>query len=291
MIENLKIFFKISIVYFVIISAVAGYGLGFTVETNFSLLHLLVFIVGTFFVSSGSLSLNQIQEYKNDKAMARTQNRPLVTGAYTFRRALTISFTCLGIGFLLLYLTSFISFITGVSIVLLYNVFYTMFWKKHWVFAAVPGAIPGALPPVMGYGAINPDIFTRECVYLFLVMFLWQMPHFWSLAIKYKNDYGRGKFPVLPFVLGDERTKYHISFYVFAYVLLAIMSPFFVPYSIAYLVLVLPFAIITLFQFIKFFKSKDEKAWLPFFLITNFSMLAFIYAPILDKWFPLIFKV
>ncbi len=291
MIQNLKIFFKISIVYFVIISGLAGYGLGHTVESEFNLIHLLLFVIGTFFISAGSLSLNQIQEFKQDKKMDRTQNRPLVTGDYSVPQALSISISCLALGHVILYFVSPLSFWVGFSIVFLYNVFYTMFWKKHWVFAAVPGAIPGALPPVMGYVAINDNILSSDCWYLFLIMFLWQMPHFWSLAIKYREDYGKGSFPVLPFSLGPDRTKYHISFYVFAYVLLAIMSPFFVPYSVAYFMIVLPFALITLYQFLKFFKSEEEKAWLPFFLITNFSMLAFIYAPVVDKWLPLIFKV
>ncbi len=122
-------------------------------------------------------------------------------------------------------------------------------------------------------------------------MFIWQMPHFWSLAIKYADDYAKGNFPVLPAMIGSGRTKYHISFYVWAYVLLAIMSPFFVEYSYAYFILVLPFALLEVWLFLKYFKSDNEKAWLPFFLITNFSMLAFMVAPLIDKWSPMLFQV
>jgi protoheme IX farnesyltransferase len=66
----------------------------------------------------------------------------------------------------------------------------------------------------MGYMATsNGSILDRESIYLFLVMFLWQMPHFWTLAIKYKDDYAKGEFPVLPVVVGDDGTKVHIAQY------------------------------------------------------------------------------
>ena len=173
----------------------------------------------------------------------------------------------------------------------MYNGLYTLYWKKNWAFATVPGAVPGALPGVLGFSVVNDNILAPACIYIFLVMFIWQMPHFWSLAIKYADDYAKGNFPVLPAMIGSGRTKYHISFYVWAYVLLAIMSPFFVEYSYAYFILVLPFALLEVWLFLKYFKSDNEKAWLPFFLITNFSMLAFMVAPLIDKWSPMLFQV
>ena len=173
----------------------------------------------------------------------------------------------------------------------MYNGFYTMYWKKNWAFAAVPGAIPGALPGVLGFSAVNDNILSSESVYIFLVMFLWQMPHFWTLAIKYKDDYKKGSFPVLPAVVGSPRAKYHISFYVWCYSLLGLMSPFFVDYLYAYFFVVIPFSILVVWQFFKYYNSENSKAWLPFFLVTNFSMLAFMFAPLVDKWTPMIFHV
>ena len=64
-----------------------------------------------------------------------------------------------------------------------------------------------------------------------------------------------------------------------------------VEYSYAYFILVLPFALLEVWLFLKYFKSDNEKAWLPFFLITNFSMLAFMVAPLIDKWSPMLFQV
>lgn len=291
MYKTLKSFFKLGIVYFVIISAVAGYAIGFSVEQHFSFIHLILFLFATFCISAGSLSLNEVQEIKNDKLMERTKDRPLVTGEFSVKFALFVSLGLIILGLGILYFQKPLTFWIGLSIIVMYNGFYTLYWKKKWAFAAVPGAVPGALPGVLGFSAMNDNIWGAESVYLFLVMFLWQMPHFWTLAIRYKDDYTKGEFPVLPAVVGSERAKYHISFYVWAYALLGIMSPFFVDYLYAYFVLVIPFAILVVFLFFKYCNSKNPKMWLPFFLATNFSMLAFLFAPVIDKWTPLVFHV
>lgn len=289
--KELKSFFKFGIVVFVLISAAAGYGLGLQVEQEFLFSHFIIFMIGTFCISAGSLSLNQVQELENDQLMQRTQSRPLVKGVFSRDTGVMISIALMFVGLGLLFLVNPITFLLGLSIIIMYNGFYTLYWKKRWAFAAVPGAIPGALPGVLGYSAVNINIFDSESVYLFLVMFLWQMPHFWSLAIRYADDYAKGKFPVLPAVVGDGRTKYHISFYVWAYALLGFMAPFFVDYSYAYFLLILPFCVLLVWKFISYYYSDNPKAWLPFFLITNFSMLAFIFAPVIDKWIPILFEI
>ncbi len=289
--SDLSIFFKMSIVKFVVISAIAGYGIAFTVEQSFDIFHLIRFLLGTFFISAGSLSLNQVQEVANDTQMERTQIRPIVKGVLSRRSGFAISISFITVGLAILYGINPVTCLIGTSIILMYNGFYTMFWKKNWAFAAVPGAVPGALPGVLGYSALNTDIFSPPPIYLFLVMFLWQMPHFWSLAIRYADDYKRGSFPVLPAVVGEGRTKYHISFYVWAYVLLGIMSPFFVDYSYAYFCLVLPFCVLMVWAYLRYWNATEQKAWLPFFLITNFSMLAFLFAPLIDRWIPILFQV
>jgi protoheme IX farnesyltransferase len=291
MYKEIKSFFKLGIVYFVLISAVAGYGIGFNIEQSFSYIHFTLFILGTFLISAGSLSLNQYQEIENDQKMDRTKDRPLAKGMISKTKALSVSLSFLLIGLTILYFIKPLTFWVGVSIIAMYNGLYTMYWKRKWAFAAVPGAVPGALPGVLGFSAVDDRIFSSPSVYLFLVMFLWQMPHFWTLAILYKDDYKKGNFPVLPSIVGAGRAKYHISFYVWCYALLGVMSPFFVDFLYAYFILVLPFSIIVVWQFLKYFKSDNPKAWLPFFLVTNFSMLAFIFAPLIDKWTMILFKV
>lgn len=228
-----------------------------------------------------------MQEAHKDAKMPRTKERPIPSGKFSKTVGLLISFFNMTVGSLILYFwVSPLSAYIGLVIIVLYNILYTMFWKPNWVFAAVPGAIPGALPGVLGFSAVNDAIFSSDSVYLFLIMFLWQMPHFWTLAIRFREDYSKGEFPVLPSVLGKERTMYHISFYVWAYAFLAIASPFFVDFYYSYFVVVLPFALKVVWEFLKYYKSKEEKAWIYFFLWTNFSILAFLFAPVIDRWTP-----
>lgn len=291
MIENLKVYLKLKLVRFIIVGVVAGFGMGHTVEDPFQLKTLIFLVLGTFGISAGSLSLNTVQEAEQDSRMERTRHRPVATGEFSKTFAITLSLSLMILGLIFLFNIKLLTALLGLSIIVMYNGLYTLVWKKKWTFGAVPGALPGALPIVMGYSSVNSDIFSSVCVYLFILMFLWQMPHFWSLAIKYAEDYRKGSFPVLPAVVGSGRTKYHISFYIWGYLLLAIMSPLFVYASYGYFFLVLPMALIMFWRFFVFFKAKGTEGWLSFFIITNISMLVFVIAPLFDKWQPILFLI
>lgn len=140
------------------------------------------------------------------------------------------------------------------------------------------------MPVVIGYSVNDSHLFSPDCIYLFLIMFLWQMPHFWSLALRYKEDYAKGGFPVLPARKGASVTLYQIGLYTFIYVALALASPLFLKGNMAYVFLVVPISLKVLWEFVKYFRSQDPAKWLPFFLWTNMSMLAYLGAPVLDKW-------
>lgn len=280
---------KFGIVIFVLLAGVAGYATGFQVEKNFDFKHFLWFIGGLYFLSSGSLALNQVQEYKLDQKMPRTANRPIASGKIKPLAGLIISITFLFLGINMLHEISPVAGYVSIVSVVLYNFFYTMHWKPKWVFAAVPGAIPGALPITIGYAANNPDIFNSESVYLFLIMFLWQMPHFWTLAIKYVEDYRMGDIPTLPVALGIRKTHFHVGLYTFTYCGVAVASPFFLHASWIYAVLVFPFAFMLLKEFFVMYRSEGGKKWFSFFMWTNISMLVFVFIPVIDKWSFLIF--
>jgi protoheme IX farnesyltransferase len=277
-------FTKFGIVIFVLLAGIAGYATGFFIESTFSIKHFAYFLLGLYFLSSGSLALNQVQEYKLDQKMPRTQNRPIASGKIKPLAGLIFALCMLLVGTNILFEMSPAAGWVSVASVVFYNGFYTMFWKPKWVFAAVPGAIPGALPVTIGYAVNNPDIFNSESIYLFLIMFLWQMPHFWLISLKFIEDYRKGGFPTLPVTVGVERTYFHIGLYTFAYAGVALASPFFILTSWIYALVVLPFAFVLIQQFFKFYNSNGTKNWLSFFMWTNISMLVFLYIPVIDKW-------
>jgi len=275
---------KFGIVIFVLLSGLAGYATSFQIETAFNWQHLLKFIFGLYFLSSGSLALNQVQEWKLDQKMPRTSKRPIAAGKLKPAAAGILAFALLFIGMNWLFEAAPTAGWLGLFTVVFYNVFYTMYLKPKWIYAAVPGALPGALPVTIGYAANSPDIFNSESVYLFLIMFLWQMPHFWTLAIKFKDDYAKGGVPVLPAALGMETTLFQIGLYTILYVAVALSAPWFVHASWIYILVCLPFAFKVMQEFIRFYRSKGTERWFAFFMWTNISMLVFVFVPVVDKW-------
>lgn len=275
---------KFGIVIFVVLTGLAGYASSFAIETSFDWRHLAALTFGLFFLSSGSLALNQVQEYKIDRLMPRTAKRPIAAGKIKPAAGFILALLFLFVGGELLVSASPLSAWLGLLTVVLYNGVYTYWWKPRWVFGAVPGAIPGALPVTIGYAANTDQIFSTDSIYLFLILFLWQMPHFWALALKFKEDYRQADVPTLPVSLGVERTLYHMGLYTFLYVAVALMSPWFVHASWIFLLLVVPISIKVLVDFFRLFRSRGEKGWLSFFLWTNLSVLVFLFVPVIDRW-------
>jgi protoheme IX farnesyltransferase len=96
-----------------------------------------------------------------------------------------------------------------------YTLLYTLYLKRRSPYGTIPGGIPGALPVLVGYAAVEPRL-GADGVLLFLVMLLWQPPHFWSLALKCREDYRSAGVPVLPVALGEPYTKILIFLYLAA---------------------------------------------------------------------------
>ena len=277
---------KMGIVWFVLFTATGGFLLGHPFIKEFPVDTLLLLLAGLYFLSSGSFALNQYQESDLDVLMPRTQSRPIPAGIIPAKKALAFALTFLTLGVALTFLVSWKVGVLGLTTVFFYNYLYTVKWKRHSAFAAVPGAIPGAMPFVLGYTAASNLIFTWENLYFFLIMFFWQMPHFWALAIRYKHDYEKAGIPVLPLVRGNHSAIYFMGLYTFAYIALVFAAPVFAPVGWAYLFIAMPFAFKVIWEFFRFVQSPEQKRWLPFFLWTTFSILIFIFIPAVDRWSP-----
>lgn len=275
---------KSGIVWFVLLTAFLGYSMAVTNGREWDGGALTLLMWGLYLVSSGSFSWNQAQEWQLDARMPRTQSRPIPLGSIRPWQAYVLGAIMIFSGAFFLYLISPVSAGLALATVVLYNGLYTLYWKRRWSFGAVPGAIPGAMPVVIGYASVNSNLFNPVVIYLFMIMFLWQMPHFWCLAIRYRDDYARAKIPVLPLAVGVDRTLYHMGLYMFVYVGLALAAPWFFNAHIFYVLLILPVAIKVMIEFFRYHKQSGEGRWLPFFMWVNVSMLAFLTAPVLDSW-------
>ncbi len=275
---------KSGIVWFVLLTAFLGYAMAISLGYEWDSSTLALMLSGLYLVSSGSFSWNQAQEWHLDSVMPRTKERPIPKGKIQPWQAYLLGAVMIVCGTLILHLIEPLTAWLALMTVVLYNGLYTLYWKRRWTFGAVPGAIPGAMPVVIGFSAVNQNILSPEVFYLFMIMFLWQMPHFWCLAIRYRDDYARAKIPVLPLTVGVDRTLYHMGLYMFIYVGLALAAPWFFNAHIFYLLLILPLAVKVMHEFFKYHRLNGEGRWLPFFMWVNFSMLAFLTAPVLDTW-------
>ncbi|MCC7442983.1 MAG: protoheme IX farnesyltransferase [Bdellovibrionales bacterium] len=275
---------KSGIVALVLISVFAGYLAGRPFDRPLDGLRLVITLVGVLLLSSGSSALNQYQDREMDARMPRTAKRPIPSGRISERSALAFSWVSIFLGMGIVFALDPVLALLGGAAVVLYNGLYTLWWKRRWSFAAVPGAIPGALPILMGYLAANGDIGAPGGWYLFGLLFMWQMPHFWSLALRYREDYREGRIPTLPVTLGSRITFKHISLWCLAYVAVALAGPLFLDVGPVYLASAVLMSAKLLWELRRFAPDPEGKGWLPFFLWVNFSLLVFLGAAVVDLW-------
>ena len=166
--------------------------------------------LGTTFVGGGAGALNQYLERNYDAAMKRTEKRPLPAGRLMPGTVLAFGILLSSIGLLeLTFLVNTLTGFLGVVTLTTYLFLYTPL-KRISPVATTIGGIPGALPPLIGWVAARDEI-TSGAMVLFVILFLWQMPHFFSLAWLYRKDYARAGYRLLTVV--DEsgtRTSRHI---------------------------------------------------------------------------------
>lgn len=275
---------KSGIVVLVLLSVTCGFFIGHPLERPLDWVRFFETLLGILLLSSGSAALNQFQERYEDSLMPRTASRPLPSGRITQAQALTFSVVLIAGGLLLLGVLSATLLVLGALAALFYNGLYTLWWKRKWAFAAVPGAIPGALPVLMGHFSASGDLTDPGGLFLFFLLFFWQMPHFWVLALKYSSDYAKGGFPTLPVQHGRGITVHQIILWCLAYVGVAFLAPFFLKVQWIYFAITLGFSAKVLYELRCFARNPESKYWLRFFLWVNFSLIAYLAAAVLDLW-------
>jgi heme o synthase len=177
-----------------------------------------------FLLASGCSALNQVQEIRTDAHMERTRHRPLPAGRLSRTAGSAIALALLVTGLLLLTSAGG-TFAAGFVLlaVLLYNGAYTPL-KKRTPFAILPGALCGAIPPVIGWTAAGADVHDPRIVLLAALFFLWQIPHFWHLGLRWQDDYRRAGLPVLCDLFSGRQSRRILGAWVFS--LLAGALPF-----------------------------------------------------------------
>ena len=193
-------------------------------EGNFSFLNFVFLIIGGSFLTFSANGFNQILEIKEDSLMKRTKVRPLVVNSITKKEAFFSSLIIFIVSILLLFKINFLSFVFGFLAFLIYVFIYTPL-KKKTPLSIVAGAVSGSLPFMLGWVARTGD-FDVEPGFLFALQFLWQFPHFFSIASLYVNDYKNAGFK-MTFSYKGKNLNYILScFFSFLLILLFVL-PFF----------------------------------------------------------------
>src|SRR3954454_16947211 len=157
-------------------------------------------LVGGALAAGGANAINMYVDRDIDAVMKRTQNRPLVTGEITPRAALTFAVALEVVAFFELWLAvNLLSAVLAVSATLFYVFVYTLWLKRTSSHNIVIGGAAGAVPVLVGWTAVT-DRLAWAPIVLFAVIFYWTPPHFWALAIRYRDDYAAADVPMLPVV-------------------------------------------------------------------------------------------
>lgn len=217
-------------------------------------------LAGLAFIMASACIFNNYIDRKLDKKMQRTKDRALAIGLVSSTNALFLA-ACLGFagGLILFAYTNLLTlFIAGIGF-FVYVVLYS-FWKCHTIYGTAIGSVAGAVPPVVGYCAVS-NHFDLGALILFLMMVLWQMPHFFAIAVYHFDDYKIAGIPALPIVKGVFKTKVHSSIYIFAFILTAIMLTFFDYTGYVYFFVTLVLGGIWLGLSLKGFTTRDDQIW------------------------------
>ncbi|HEY1988409.1 MAG TPA: heme o synthase [Acidimicrobiales bacterium] len=170
-------------------------------------------LVGGSLAAGGANAINMVVDRDIDKVMHRTRNRPLVTGAMSPAHALIFAITLEVVAFVELWLAvNLLSAVLAVSATLFYVFVYTLWLKRTSSQNIVIGGAAGAVPVLVGWSAVTNSLSWTPVV-MFAIIFAWTPPHFWALAVKYKEDYAAAEVPMLPVVATFRRTAVEILAY------------------------------------------------------------------------------
>lgn len=196
-----------------LLSTIAGFLLASTI---FDIQLFIAIIAGTALIIASGCVLNNYIDRDIDAHMERTKKRALVTKKIPVINAMLfgIILGIVGVAILWIY-TNLITVVIGVvgwvSYVFIYD-----YVKRHSVYGTIVGAIPGATPPVAGYTAVTGTI-DAAAIILFLILFTWQMPHFYAIALFRTKEYAAAHIPTLPIVKGIYKTKLQMLLFAMSF--------------------------------------------------------------------------
>ncbi|MDN3437634.1 heme o synthase [Planococcus sp. APC 3900] len=267
---------KIGIVNSNLITVFTGLWLAFQFSDRHFLseLNILVYtIVGSALIIAGSAAMNNYIDTDIDPLMESKKARPTVTGRFKPSAVLALAVSFIVIGEIFLFSASISAGVLGIAGVLAYVVLYSMWSKRRHVSNTIVGSISGAIPPLIGWAAVEPSLGAGAWA-LFLIMFIWQPPHFYALAMKRTEEYRAANIPMLPVVKGFHRTKKSML----AWVVMLIPLPFLLmELGTGFIILATLLNIGWLVLAIRGFKVIDDLKWAKTMFIYSLNYMTILF--------------
>lgn len=275
---------KPGIIYGNLLTTLAGFFLASKGDIDLWL--LLAVGSGTALGMASGCVFNNYIDRGIDKKMKRTSRRALVSGEISGRNALIFGAVLGLLSFIILSLfTNALVVAAGIIAVFFYVVLYGIAKRKS-TLGTVVGSVPGALPPVAGYLAVTGSV-DLGALLVFLIMVLWQMPHFFSIAIFRFKDYAAAGIPVLPVKKGMKTTKIYILLYIIAYILAVPLLTVFGYTGYVYFIVMTILALVWLWKGLKGFGVDNDTAWArKMFGFSLIVLLSFSLTLSVDVWLP-----
>ncbi len=249
---------KPGIIYGNAINAIAGFLLAS--KGHFKLSLFIFVLIGESLVVASACVYNNYIDRDVDTKMSRTKKRSMAVREIPVKKALVYAAVLGTVGFSVLiihtnWLTTLIGLVGFVDYIVLYS-----YSKRHSIYGTIVGSISGATPPIAGYCAVT-NHFDVAAVILFITFALWQMPHFYAIAMRRFSDYKAAEIPVLPVVKGMYITKINILVYIAAFTISAATLTAFGYTGYPYLVVILILGLTWLGIGIRNFKKLENKMW------------------------------
>jgi len=243
--------------------------------------------VGIAFVAGAAAAVNCLVEHKIDALMHRTRWRPLPRGELTTNETLLFAGVLGGLGLWILY-----HFVNGLTMGLTaatfvgYAVVYTLVLKPATPQNIVIGGASGAMPPVLGWAAVTGTVPT-EAMLLFLIIFAWTPPHFWSLALYRTEDYAKAGVPMLPVTHGKRYTRLQVLLYTII-LFGASLLPYVIRMSGAlYFVAALALGALYLFYAVRIYVAYSDEVARKAFRYSIVYLAVLFAALLVDHYLPL----
>tara|TARA_B110000438_G_scaffold31035_1_gene30514 strand:+ start:362 stop:1276 length:915 start_codon:yes stop_codon:yes gene_type:complete len=249
-----------------------------------SLVTSLIVLLGGSLASGGSMAINMWYERDIDPLMERTEKRPIPSGYISPNHALAFgTFICAsGIG-----LVSFLSnkeagMITAFS-AFFYVFIYTMFLKRRTPHNIVIGGLAGSTPPAIGWVAASGQIDSVLPWLMVFTIFMWTPPHFWSLTLSKRKDYGEAGVPMLPVVRGEDVTRNHITAYTISLIVTTLLIVIYGGAGIIFLVTGMALSIYFAYRALSLRTTKSESDAWNLFKFSNLYLYSVFICIVIDS--------